>query len=108
MPPWEFILSLDQLLRFDCKMFATFVGQLFQYVPGKHPAARELRAFSHQLQEFILSFAPDHGRIGQIDDKLAPVKVLIRMPPSSAQFAYPWLNEFSLHEQPALRGFING
>jgi hypothetical protein len=102
MPPWEFMLSLDRLFRFDCKMSATLVGQLFQYISGKHPAAGELRAFSHQLQEFILSFAPDHGRIAQIDDKFAPIKMLIRIPPRSAQFAYPWLNEFSLYEQPAL------
>lgn len=68
----------------------------------------ELRAFSHQCEERVLSFAADHSYVLDIDHQLAFRESLGRVAAAPCQFRNPRVDQLSFQHQPALGRRVDG
>ena len=73
--------------------------QLLDHIFSKNATTGKLRSFSHQLQESLLALLTDDGGVAQINDQLAPLKILAGAAPRCPQFPYPGLNKLSFDDE---------
>jgi hypothetical protein len=86
----------------------TPVCQLLDHIFSENATTGKLGSFFHQFQEFVLALLADDSGIAQVNDELAPLKILSGTAPCAPQFPDPGLNKLSFDDQAAFRSSIDG
>src|ERR1700740_3013541 len=73
----------------------------------KHALAAESNSLVYQLKNYVLALLANSRHVLHLDNQLAATKVHSRLCARTSQFGCPGSNEFSLHNQPTVRGTID-